>query len=738
VLPRILSSVLAIRVIVIGFLRLAAFVLAAEASDVAPGVTIEEVPEWVDAIIDFTPQASPPYAEGGVYYHRSSDHFRPGEDAVFSRLVLEFQSHAGLEENSTLTWNVDPGFERVGIHWIRVFREGKWIDLMPDAEIDVVDARTEVQSWFYDDSKDVRIILKRIQVGDVLDYGFTRWGSNPVVDEFYSSSASLGYAVPVKEISVRIDWPDDLEGFRFRTFPEPMDPMVSHGDGMRIMEWRIEDSQPVVTDYDLPPDEEVLPWVQFSNWPDWRSVANWAVDLYPLSTESLPPMIDEVARDIRSMENDPFRRATEALQFVQDSIRYVSIPVGPHSYQPYPVSEIIDRRYGDCKDKSLLLVLLLREMEIPAELVLVDTEEGRLLDHRLPTPSAFDHVVVRAVIDDVSIWMDPTDSHQGGVLPNRYFGDFGFGLVVSPETSALINDVGPQASREAKSSATEVFTFSAYDAPVKLMVRSDFHGRDADRIRHDLAMDGVDSLERAYANYYASLYNVIPKSSTIEVEDERQTNHLRIKERYQLPPLFRQKQGETTSVVSFSAGIIRDLLPRPSERIRSGPFALPSPLRQSQTIVLHLPNESAFDAESFELENEWIQYQYSVEQEGQRLRIEHHFESLGGAVPTDQLEDYLGGINEIDRHLDYSIEIDWDYARDGPADQGLFTEFLSAFGDANLEVPSAKQPSESVGSQPGERLVKMSDDLSLAEGLLIGIGMFLGGVIFAAIVIRRV
>lgn len=691
------------------------------AGEVAPGVAVAPPGDWVEADTDFSPPSSPPYAEGGVHFFLSSHHFRPGEDAVFSRLVMEFQSQAGLEGNSTLTWNVDPEFESVALHWIRVYRDGEWIDLLPDVEIDVVDARTDVQSWFYDDSKDVRIILERIQVGDVLDYGYTRVGSNPVVGDYYSSMAPLGYGVPVERIEVRMDWPENREGFRYKTFPRRIEPQVSRSDGHEVFQWDLENVEAVITDQDVPPGYERVPWVQFSSWPDWASVAQWAVDLYPTEAEA-PAEIREKAAEILAAGGSAAEKATKALQYVQDRFRYVSIPVGPHSYQPYPVTEILGRRYGDCKDKSLLLVLLLRELGIDSDPVLVDADGGELINKRLPTQAVFDHVVVGARIDGERVWMDPTDSHEGGVLPNRYFDNFGFGLVISPETTGLVADVGPQASDEAAASATEVFTFSAYEDPVELTVRTEFQGRDADRIRSDLATNGVEYLKRIYANYYASLYNVIPESRAMEIEDDRRENRLLIEERYQLPALFKDgMNGE--EVVNFPAEVIRDLLPWPRERIRSGPFALPRPRRQEQTLILHLPDDSVFEAEEFALKNEWVSYEVTVRQSERRLAIRHKFEILAGAVPADQMGDYLAAIQRIDEHLDYSIEIDWDRV----GGSGFLSMLARAFSHSAREpevVDSGDTPQVDPAGNPGEP----PGALSIAEGILIGAGGFLLGI----------
>ena len=701
--------------------------------EVAPGVSVEPASDWVEAEVDFIPPPSNPYAEGGVVYHQILEHFRPEDEAFFSRLVMEFQSQQGLEDSSTLVWNIDPEFERLSLHWIRVFRDGEWIDLLPDVEIDVVDARTDMQSWFYDDSKDVMIILKKIQVGDVLDYGFTRWGSNPVVEDYFSGSASLGYAVPVGQIEVRVDWPNENQKLRFRTYPSEVAPEVTEGEERSVYSWKIEDASAIILDANTPSTIDVFPWVQFSDWPSWAAVAQWASDLYEISGE-LPPVLREKVDEILATNENPAERATKVLEYVQDSIRYVSIPVGPHSYQPYPVTHIMDRQYGDCKDKSSLVVLMLREIGFDADFVLVNSEEGQTLDRRLPSQAAFDHVIVRAIIDDQEVWMDPTDSEEGGVLPDRYMENFGFGLVVSRATERLTGDVGPQASDKASSSLTEDFSFTGFGEPVDLVVNTRVTGRDADNFRWELAANGLGGLERTYANYYATIYDQVPDTSPIKISDDRRENVIDIEERYLFPPLFVKRAGEESAVVSFSAEIIRDQLPYPSDRIRTTPLSLPRPVRQTQTINIHLPDDSVFDSEDFELESKWFRYEFSVRQEGRRLSIHHEFEILAGLVSLEKLSEFEESLDEVDRYLDYSIEVNWDQV-EGNSTGGLVNQLLNSFSHP-IDNPNAPGDEEGL-ERSGIENESTRQGVAVPWVVMIAASSFVVGILFARLFLDR-
>ena len=72
----------------------------------------------------------------------------------------------------------------------------------------------------------------------------------------------------------------------------------------------------------------------------------------------------------------------------------MGLEFGIHGYKPYKVTQVLARRFGDCKDKASLLIALLREVGVDAELVLVRTRRGGRLDPEPASLAVFDHAIV--------------------------------------------------------------------------------------------------------------------------------------------------------------------------------------------------------------------------------------------------------------------------------------------------------------------------------------------------------
>jgi hypothetical protein len=150
---------------------------------------------------------------------------------------------------------------------------------------------------------------------------------------------------------------------------------------------------------------------------------------------------------------DFWSRIEPICQFVQKQITYLEIVIDTDSmagYRPHPAGEVLKNRYGDCKDKAVLLCTMLRAVGVESRVMLVDS--GEPMGNMLDWPSAsFNHAivaitcregenpppgwtVVRAGNRDYAIF-DPTNERVPfGLLPVYDAG--GLGLILAPDVTA--------------------------------------------------------------------------------------------------------------------------------------------------------------------------------------------------------------------------------------------------------------------------------------------------------------
>jgi len=104
------------------------------------------------------------------------------------------------------------------------------------------------------------------------------------------------------------------------------------------------------------------------------------------------PAVDKVAKDLVEGASTPREKLERIVRFLRDEFTYKAIEFGVRARRPNAVAKTLELRYGDCKDLSLLLHQMLRAVDIPSQLTLVNT--GKMILPDLPDLDQFDHMVL--------------------------------------------------------------------------------------------------------------------------------------------------------------------------------------------------------------------------------------------------------------------------------------------------------------------------------------------------------
>jgi len=126
------------------------------------------------------------------------------------------------------------------------------------------------------------------------------------------------------------------------------------------------------------------------------------------------PAAAEIARrEIAGLEGSD-DKARALARFVQRSLSYQAIAFGRRARMPKPAGEVLELRYGDCKDHALLLHQLLASVGIESRLALASFTTA--VDPDVPSLDQFDHMIVRCFGCREARYFDATDK---GLMPGR-------------------------------------------------------------------------------------------------------------------------------------------------------------------------------------------------------------------------------------------------------------------------------------------------------------------------------
>ena len=143
---------------------------------------------------------------------------------------------------------------------------------------------------------------------------------------------------------------------------------------------------------------------------DWEGVGRWYEGLLAQVPRNAEP-VRRKARELTAGVTDPREKILKLLDFARRQVRYVAVEVGIGGYRPSPPQQVMERLWGDCKDKALLLVDLLREVGIEAYPVLILADLGGRVDREIPSPGQFNHAIVAVPADGLGL---PDDAPVSG------------------------------------------------------------------------------------------------------------------------------------------------------------------------------------------------------------------------------------------------------------------------------------------------------------------------------------
>lgn len=323
--------------------------------------------------------------------------------------------------NVAIMWN--PAVGAPVVHALRVHRDGTVINVLDQASFEVLRREDLLEQAMLSGMLTAVLRVPDLRVGDDLELAYTVRSEDPTLGAQNAGALMMVGTMPPGRFRLGLSWDEGQEPV-IRATPDLADVIDK---GRRSLTVRLDDPPMINPPKDAPPRYSWQRAVEFSDFATWRDVS---MRFAPMYAQAATPAADspvraEAAR-IAAAHTDPLARAQAALELVQQQVRYVYVGLDGGNLAPASADETWQRRYGDCKGKTTLLLALLAELRVEAQAVVASNagaDDG--FDERLPNPGLFDHVLVRATIDGQTYWLDGTlppvvHASRNPLLPYRW------------------------------------------------------------------------------------------------------------------------------------------------------------------------------------------------------------------------------------------------------------------------------------------------------------------------------
>ena len=203
--------------------------------------------------------------------------------------------------------------------------------------------------------------------------------------------------------------------FNKPTVPNVTQKVEEKGD-QKIFHFVAADVPPLEPEPMMPPLTEVLGHVHVSTYKSWDDMGRWYWGLVKdqfVADEEVRRRVQEITKGLTD-EKDKVRAVYD---FVVQKTRYVALEFGIHGFKPYRCAQIFARGFGDCKDKATLIVTMLKELGIPATIVILRTGLRGDFGTDVASLAPFDHAI--AYVPSMDTYLDGTAEFTGSTeLPS--------------------------------------------------------------------------------------------------------------------------------------------------------------------------------------------------------------------------------------------------------------------------------------------------------------------------------
>ncbi len=581
----------------------------------------------------------------GVYYLLLDKQIRPdvAGDTEYARSAQDVTDRSGLEDTARIEIDFDPSYQDVVLHYVRIWRGGVAHDQLPDLAVQVLQRETDLDNGVQDGHKTAHLEIKDLRVGDIVDYAYSLVSHEKLWPGQFFGAFDTNWSVPLALERYRLIWPTGRP-LTIRNQNESYKPTLTQAGDRTFYDWRIKDADPVKSEDDAPGWYVAYGHITLSSLSSWKDVSALILPFFA-NKDALPPELEtrvaKIMRDYRRPED----RVTEALRLVQDDLRYVSLSIGVGSFVPRNPTEVFRSGFGDCKDKSQLLVAMLRRMGMEAYVALAHSEKGPALPARAPAATSFDHAIVQLKLGGHTYWLDPTETHQGGRFPALTGLTYGWGLPLAPGK-------GLEPIPLPQTPSPTIISVEHYDlpddpkAPLTLHVDTTYLGIDADWMRDNIASKSRAQIESDYLDFYAGLYPGVVRDRPTQFSNDRDANKIVVSEAYSLSAAALRKNGLIAKFEVKASSI--DSFDSPPAAGRRAPYLIPFPINKRHIIVVHTPGHRPPMPQPLTVDGTAFHLDLATERSGDTITLDYRLTGKKQVLPPGEVNDYRKLSNDVD------------------------------------------------------------------------------------------
>lgn len=345
-----------------------------------------------------------------VLYDVKKSIYDGGASENEEEILFKIQSKKGIEQLTEYWINHNPNIQNLVIEKAAVIKSDG----------------SEIEA----DKQDGVLVFKSLEINDHLHlkYKIRNFYSGSLANHFWDQfNFNLFY--PITKIRYSLISPLDrkiyYKGQNMKTEPD----VIKKSKNEKLYVWENENVPSIKYEYNMPNLVDAGTMLFVSTIDNWNYISDW---YYKLTRSKLKPRLeikDKVKELLVGKENLSKLEKVEIIyNYIITNITYSSVSFRQSAHIPQNATDVLVNKIGDCKDMAALFISMLKEINIDADFVLVNTKDEGLNKNVLPGV-AFNHAIASVNLEGKTILLDLTaKNHSFGIIPRNDLGAFALNI----------------------------------------------------------------------------------------------------------------------------------------------------------------------------------------------------------------------------------------------------------------------------------------------------------------------
>ena len=328
-----------------------------------------------------------------------------GESTSSEHALVKILTDKGKQSFATRKLPYHRLYSTVKIVLARVIkRDGRVVPVPPESIKDGTMEETQAMNILDENFRRLSLAFPGLEVGDSVEMTVeTR--SKPLIRGHYNDLIVFQAGEPVQRKEVTIEGPAS----------KPLRHVVRDGTlefsrqkkGDRVIyRWRAANLPKIEQELAMPSLIDVATRVIAGTFKDWQELSRYGHGLNAGkvdSNEAMKAKVAELTKDAATKKD----KILAIFRYVSQKIRYMGSSMDLGAFiEPHQATYTFEKQYGVCRDKSILMMAMLKEIGVDAYDAMINV--SRSTDPEIPI-IYFEHAICGVVMDDGTIvYMDPT------------------------------------------------------------------------------------------------------------------------------------------------------------------------------------------------------------------------------------------------------------------------------------------------------------------------------------------